>query len=379
MSSDNDAEKDIEKDAEKREPEEDAENDAEKSATKVVEKESATALVPSSEQCWDVQDRVIGKSSRQVALAQDIAVAKEIRAEKKERFFDAATDNRAAPKTLVVKLCWGSAAIAVLLLVLFVGYSLLQTQSSDTTLEDKIMSGDKLESLKALRQHSIQNLFSTFVIVVGVLLLGVFAGFGLLLYFKDTTQHQAEKRLEIVRAASSTFEFSEDMMSQLTASLTVEIATAENLKREVDQYTAEIEKLSEEGTKHREKIEELQEQKAKKEADLAAAQATVRETQKSLGEAKAREEELKEDVRNKEDTIRKEQQESSRARTEASSLQDNLRRTESEASSLRSRARYLESQNQDYVSRAHCLELDKARLQEEVKRKPSSRTTWYLL
>ena len=330
------------------------------------------ALVAPVQQRRDVAP--VATSARQIALTEDIAVAKEIRAEKKELFYDIATDSKAAPTTLAVKLCWGSAAVVVLLLVLFVGHSLLRTQFDDTTLEDKIMSGDKLESLKALRQHSVQNLFSTFVTVVGVLILGIFAGFGLLLYFRDTTQHQAEKRMEIVRAATNTFEFSEDMMSQLTATLQVQITTVENLEREVGQYTEQIEKLNQEGTKNREKIEELQEQKAKKEADLAAAQATVKETKKRLDESKLHEEELKKEVRNKDETIQKVQQESSEVRARASRLQDDLRRSESDASSLRSRVRSLDSQNQEYRSRAHLLELDKARLEEEVKRKPSRRT-----
>ena len=310
-------------------------------------------------------------SSRQMALAEDLALAKEIRSEKKEQFYATAGDDKAAQTSPVVKVCCGAAALAILLLVGFVAYSLLASQYSDASLEEKIISGDKLEGLKALRQHSIQNLFSTFAIVVGVLVLGIFAGFGLMLYFKDTTQHQSQRRMEMVRAATNTFEFSEDLMAQLTANLQVQLATVGNLERDVERYTEQIEKLNEEGSNNREQIDELQEQKAKKEAELSATQATVKATRRSLDEAKTREEGLREDLRTKEETLQEQQQESSRARNEASRLQDSMRRSETEASSLRSRARCLEQSVTENQSRARQLELDNVRLNEEVKRKPS--------
>ncbi len=194
-------------------------------------------------------------SSRQMALAEDLALAKEIRSEKKEQFYATAGDDKAAQTSPVVKVCCGAAALAILLLVGFVAYSLLASQSNDASLEEKIISGDKLEGLKALRQHSIQNLFSTFAIVVGVLVLGIFAGFGLMLYFKDTTQHQSQRRMEMVRAATNTFEFSEDLMAQLTANLQVQLATVGNLERDVERYTEQIEKLNEEGSNNREQID----------------------------------------------------------------------------------------------------------------------------
>ena len=343
--------------------------ESEQATEKQSEKEKAL-VERSEEEAWGTR-ALAATSSRQLALGEDLALAKEIRSEKKEQFYAAASESSAAPASLVVKICWCAAAFAIVLLVALVCHSLLRTQSNDASLEEKIISGDKLEGLKALREHSIQSLFSTFTIVIMMLVLGIFAGFGLLLWFKDTDQHQSKRRMEMVRAATNTFEFSEDLMAQLSANLRVQITTVESLERDVDGYTKQIEKLHEEGSKDKEKIEKLQEEKAKKESELASAQATVRATQKRLDQAKTREEGLKQDLRSKEESLQKEQRESSRARAEASRAQENLRRSEAETSDLRSRARCLEQSASEYRSRAQRLELDNVRLTEEVKRKPS--------
>jgi hypothetical protein len=312
-------------------------------------------------------------------LSRDFVQAKQVLKEKRREFIATATRSEAAPVEPVVKALWSFAALAVVLLVLFVGYSLLRTQSNDTVLEDSIMSGDRLESLKVLRQHSIQNLSTTFIIVIGMLVLTMFAVFGYLLYSKDTQQHQSKKQQAVVLAATTTFSQSDDITAQLVTSLELQKATVETLKHEVDLYTKEIEKLNKEGCKSREKMEQLTQQKAKKEAALAAAEATLKVTQESLDEGKTREEGMRKDLRNKEETIRAGQREAVEARAKVSNLEGKLRSSESDASSLRSRARYLEQAGEQYRSRAQYLEVETARLTEEVKRKPSRRTTWVLL
>lgn len=308
-------------------------------------------------------------ASRRMALNEDLAVAKAVRREKKEHFFDIATDSKTAPTNPLVKVCIGASVVAIVFLVAFVFYSFLSAKSNDADLEEKIMSGDQLESMKALRQHSIQNVVQIFAIVIGILLLSIFVGFGLLMYYKDTAEHQHEKRMSVVRAASNTFEYSEDMMSQLTSNLHVEIEKVGGLERDVDRCTKEISVLNEEKAEDKAKIEELKDEKAKKEAELAEAKAIMKAAEDSLKEAKCREDEFKKDIRDKDQTIKREQQEASRAREESSRFQTALEHSESDARNLRSRARCLEQSQEVYRSRAQQMEVNNARLEEASRHK----------
>ena len=315
---------------------------------------------------------------QQVTSHEELAVAKAYRTDLKENIYDTARNDEEAPVSLTVKICWGLAAVAVIGLVSFVGYSLLRTQSNDANLEDKIMSGDKAESLRALKQQSIQIYVTIFVIVIVVLILVMSAGFGYLIYFKDATKHETNKTWNVVHSAERAVDFNEDVISRLTGDLRVQVAHISNLEHDVDKYSAKIDELSKKDDKNQERIRELMEQKAEKVAELSEAKASLKITQESLAEAKVREEEKDKHLRNKDELIRKQSQEAAVTNSRMSRLQDDLRREQSEASSLRSRASLLERSQEEYRSRMHRLEVDKARLTEEVKSKPTTiyRTYW---
>ena len=57
------------------------------------------------------------------------------------------------------------------------------------------------------------------------------------------------------------------------------------------------------------------------------------------------------------------------------SLQEELNREQSESSSLRSRASTLQTSKNEYRSKMHQLEVEKVRLEEEIKNK---RRSWWL-
>ena len=152
---------------------------------------------------------------------EELIAAKEIRSAKREQFFTLACENKTAPASRAVKIYWGVAAVALILLASFVIYTLLRTQSSDVNLEDRILSGDKTESLRALKELSIQNYITFFMLIIGMLLVGMFVVFGHLQYSKDTTQHQSEKNLDVMRSARKHFDISEDTISKLTDDLQV--------------------------------------------------------------------------------------------------------------------------------------------------------------
>jgi myosin heavy subunit len=306
-----------------------------------------------------------------VSSHEDLALAKAIRADLKEKIFATARNDEEAPVTLIVKICWGFAAIAVICLVSFVGYSLLRTQSNDANLEDRIMSGDKAESLRALKQQSIQNYFTIFVIVIVVLVLIMSAGFGYLIYFKDATKHETNKTWNVVHSAEQAVDFNEDVISKLTGDLRLQVAHISNLEHDVDKYTVEIDELSKKDDRNQEKITELMEQKAEKMAELSQAKASLKATEESLAEAKVREEEKDKKLEDKDELIKKQSQEAAVTNSRMSRVQEELRREQSDASSLRSRASLLERAQDEYRSRMHQLEVDKARLVEEVKNKPA--------
>ena len=331
----------------------------------VTEKPGATCESSELELAIPTQQQV---GILQGTSSAELAVAKGIRNDKKEQFFTLARENKTAPTSSAVKIYWGVAAVSSILLVSFVIYTLLRTQSSDANLEDRILSGDKTESLKALKEQSIQNYFTIFMLIIGVLLVGMFVAFGHFQYSKETTQYEKEKSLDVMHSARQTFDVSEDAISKLTGDLQMNKLVVATLEFEVDKCTKEIDGLSEKDEKNMEKIAELKEQKAEKEAKLAAAQATLKVTEKSLEEAKGSIQDLNQNLQGKEEMNKKLHEEAARDRSKISRLRDDLSRSECDTSSLRSRARLLEDSREEYRSRMHQLEVDNARL--AGKKKP---------
>ena len=328
----------------------------------------------SSDPNWEDGVALAGQTrqvTQRITSEEELAIAKATREVYKEQIYATARNSDEAPISLVVKICWVLAALAVVCLVGFVCYSLLQTQTHDTTLEDRIMSGNKAESLRALKQQSIQNYFTIFVIVIVLLVLVMSAGFGYLIYFKDTEKHETHKRWDVVHSAEQAVDYNEKVISQLTTDLNVQISQISSLKSDVNKYSAKIDELSQNNEENQEEIKDLMRKKGEKEAQLASAQASLKAKEESLAEAKTREEGLNECLKKKEETNKKLVEEASVTTTRISRLQDDLSQEKSEASSLRSRARCLESSQEQYRSRMQQLQVDKARLTAEVQSKPT--------
>ena len=156
----------------------------------------------------------------------DLTLPKNIRDERKEAFYSAASSSTAVPVSTSVKICWLLATLLLIFLVLFVAHSLLQTQSGSESLETKVLSGDKFESIKALKEQD--NNFAILVMTIGMVSFFMLAGFGHLLYFKDTIQYEGEKRLEIVCTAMQHFDCDRDTIEKLRSNLRVQKNWREN-------------------------------------------------------------------------------------------------------------------------------------------------------
>lgn len=204
--------------------------------------------------------------------AKDLTLAKDNRNDRKKQFYNVVGSNATAPVTPIVTICWSLAALLLILLVFFVAYSLLRMQSSNETLET-VMSGDKFKSIKALKEQESQNTLTIYVMSLGVVAFLMFAGFGYLLYFKDTTQHEGDKRLVMVHTVMDQFDCDRDAIDELTSDLRVQMLAVRTLEAEIGDYTEQLDRLNKKDEKNQRKMEELKEQKAAKEAEAAKAKA----------------------------------------------------------------------------------------------------------
>ena len=184
------------------------------------------------ENCWSIPST----DPTQEVASHDLA-SKESLDDMREHIFVTARNNEEAPVSPIVKMCWGFAALVLICLVSFVSYSLLQTQSNDASLAERIMSGDMLASLIALKEHSIQTYFTIFIIMILVLILFMTTGFGYLIYFKDAAERETHKKYGLVHVAEKAIHSHEDVIRKLREDLALQMAHISNL---VNKYSAEI-------------------------------------------------------------------------------------------------------------------------------------------
>lgn len=111
-------------------------------------------------------------------------------------------------------------------MIAVVVYAVLHAQSTDSRFEDKILAGDPIQSLTALKQYTIQNIVTIFSIII---VTGVFGLFGGLLHFTDTTKHETTKRQKIIRKATKSFEEVDD---DLRSKMKIGAAEIERLEAE---------------------------------------------------------------------------------------------------------------------------------------------------
>ena len=290
----------------------------------------------------------------------------------KDEIYTAAESTESVPVTLVVKICWTLAALTVVSLVAFVCHALLQTQSHDANLEEKIMSGNKAESLRALKQQSVQSYFTIFVMVIVVLVLLMSAGFGYLLFYKDAAKHDDHQKQQIVRKALKAVDTQEGKIMRLTADRDIQMVMICQLEKEVRGFETQIEEMKNKDVRNEEEIKLLMEQKMEKQAKLAASNEILRNTEKRLEETKERANRLEKDKEKVERSNAKLEQNLANENARILRLSTDLSREQAEVGSLRNRTRDLERSEGHFRSRMYQLECDKTRLQEEVKRKPTT-------
>ena len=240
----------------------------------------------------------LATQSRQIAQVtshEDFAEAKKKTTKMKENIFVTARKDEEAPISPTVKILVGSAALLVVGLVFYIGYSLLRT---DASLEDRIMSGDKAGSLRALKEHSIQNNFTIFVIVIVVLFLVMLAGFGYFIYFKDATKHEMKKTWNVVHCAEQAVDYNQSFISKLTGDVRIQTLQIDNLQQEVNRCSAELSKKDE---NNEEMIRKLKQQLDKKMAEISQAETNLKTLEGSLAEAKGWNETLDEDMKLQQD------------------------------------------------------------------------------
>lgn len=305
-------------------------------------------------------------AARLKALDESLSDIKLVQSKEKSRFYEAALDYTAASASLLVKVSWAAAAIVALSLGIVL-YYLLRAQTSDEALEKTIKTGDHFEVFKAIMDRSMLNVFHIFAIVVGFFLLVIFAGFGVMIFYKDSTQYQLDKRGAMVCAAEKTFGQSDNVTTQLTSALHSEIQKVGNLQHQVEEYTNEIVKLSKEGEKYKSRIEELKDLKEKAVKDLAFARGSKEKMEENLKDAKQREKDMKEDLRNKEKDVRLGREEAAKARGESSWLRTELQSSKSDAATLRIRSELLQKSDEERRSQAEHLKIENARLAEAAK------------
>ena len=289
----------------------------------------------------------------------------------KDEIHTAAQSTEAVPVTFVVKICWTLAALTVVSFVAFVCHALLQTQSHDVNLEEKIMSGNKVESLRALKQQSVQSYFTIFLMVIVVLVLLMSAGFGYLLFYKDAAIHEDHQRQQIVKKAIKAVDTQEGKIMRLTADRDIQMIMICQLEKDVRGFETHLEEMKNKEVRNEEEIKLLVEQKSEKEAKLAAANASLRITEERLEETKERANCLEKDKEKVDRSNAKLEQNLATNNARILRLSSDLSREQSEVNSLRNRTRDVERSEERFRSRMQQLECDKARLQAEVARKPS--------
>ena len=172
---------------------------------------------------------------------------------------------------------WGGITVLILVFFIsFVSYTLSQTDSRDTNLEEKILTGDKMESLRALKQHSLEYTSTTYNMVLGFVIVAMLIGFGGVLFYVFLSEHS--KRQEVANKVRKVVDIQQANMFILSQDLSINKAVVGILKDEIIEHR-------EKDIKNEKKMEQLKKEKAEKVAKL---EATIREVETAAQEQRER-------------------------------------------------------------------------------------------
>ena len=109
-----------------------------------------------------------------------------------ESIYEAAQGNDILPKVIAIIWC----LLFVLVLVGFISYIWYALSQTDKNLEEKIRFGNRVESLLALKQHSIESSNTTSNMVLGFAIVAMIMGFGGVLFYIFLSERS--RRYEVV-------------------------------------------------------------------------------------------------------------------------------------------------------------------------------------
>lgn len=243
------------------------------------------------------------KSQMQVAQrwltsSEDLTVSKTL---EDEQITTVAENSEENPQVaLIVKIPLMMAILLIILFVFYFGYSLSKLGSNDATLEDKILSGNKIDSLKMLKESTVQNYNTIYMIVIWILLIILFGGFGLVIFYKDMLKHHSNSKWDVVRTALRAVGIKQIAIRRLQGDLKSESSQREKLLKDIHEYSEELKKAKIKDTENLNRINELEEQKKEKEKELSEAKAHLEYKDRCLGEAEKREQKRNKDLEAKE-------------------------------------------------------------------------------
>ena len=179
----------------------------------------------------------------------------------KNRIYEAAQGNDTLLKVIAIIWC----LLFVLLLVGLISYIWYPSSQTDKNLEEKIVFGNRVESLLALKQHSIESSNTTSNMVLGFAIVAMIMGFGGVLFYIFLSERS--RRYDVVRAATEVVDIQqENITTLLSDELSVKGVVVSELETKVEEHR-------EKDKQNEEKMEQLKREKSE---EVAKLQATVK-------------------------------------------------------------------------------------------------------
>ena len=314
--------------------------------------------------------------SVEVSRGSDFQVSSDlpIHVRHKREIVDVAQNESDVYFTPLVKVMLVSASFVLLLLVWLVYYFIHATLTHDANLENKILSGKRIESLKALKQQNFEILIVVFALIFFFVIFVVLIGSVYFVFYNQTSM-QKERRMN--RVIIKAVEIVDIQEAELSAKLQAELSAINRLENTIKEREDAIAKHRQAEEINEEKIRQLEDEKADKVAELKAEKEKLEKSQKELEELERLQENLKDNIeREAQSKTELEQKlvnekahtttleadltsEAKRLRTALSKEQSELRSRVSDYDKLRRRNAELEAENQ--------------RLQEQLQKKSSWR------
>ena len=277
--------------------------------------------------------------------------------------------------TPLVKRLLVLAILVFLLLTWLVCYFIHVTLTHDANMENKILSGKPMESLRALKQQNFEILIVVFALIFVLFIFVVLIGSAYFVFYHQTSMQKQRRMNRFLTKASEVIDIQE---CKLSAKLQADISAIDRLENTIKECEMQIHKHRQAEDRNEEKIRRLEDEKADKVTELKEANEELEELQEELEETRKLQKNLKDGIEKEAQLKWEVQQElvNEKARTmkleadltsEANRLKTALSKEQSQASSLRSRISNLEA----LCSRNAKLEAENQRLQERLWKKSS--------